>query len=623
MSSLHRFPDVFSEWVRPATPPLPAIARSNASFAHELFRLGLIAPEVLVKTLADAKDLSIAQMVDMLVARDVGTDIHLYGALATHWQMDSVDPDACGRDPQLLAALGASTVLRTHVLPLRRMGPALMVALADPADVQHLPQLTGHEGPFISRLCPAGRIEQTVLAQEGRAMAHHAETRVPLAESCRNWGTTRQAAILGVLLCLLGMGLLFAPAAVAVLFTLWAVITLIATTLLKCATLFAASHAPALQDPAPRIIHLPTVSVIVALYAEAQIVPRLVRHLGQLDYPKDKLDVVLAVEIHDHITRTALAQTGLPPWMRVIIVPRGALKTKPRALNYALGHCRGSIIGIYDAEDRPAPDQITRVVERFYQRGPQVACLQGILDYFNPHTNWMARCFTVEYAGWFRVVLPGLQRLGLPIPLGGTTLFFRRAALEELGAWDAHNVTEDADLGIRLVRHGYRTELIDTVTMEEANCRALPWIKQRSRWIKGYMMTYAVHMRDPRLLLQQLGWWRFAGFQVLLLGSLSQAVLVPVLWSFWFAAFGLAHPVADAMPVWAMWGLIAVFLLAETATLAMGLIGLSRTQHRVSRWWVPTLHLYYPLAALASYKAMWEMVTKPFYWDKTSHGHFH
>jgi glycosyltransferase XagB len=109
----------------------------------------------------------------------------------------------------------------------------------------------------------------------------------------------------------------------------------------------------------------------------------------------------------------------------------------------------------------------------------------------------------------------------------------------------------------------------------------------------------------------------------LLLGSLSQAVLVPVLWSFWFAAFGLAHPVADAMPVWAMWGLIAVFLLAETATLAMGLIGLSRTQHRVSRWWVPTLHLYYPLAALASYKAMWEMVTKPFYWDKTSHGHFH
>ena len=620
MSSLHRFSDVFAAWVPQTTAP---VVRTPASFARDLLRVGLIAPETLIKTLADAEHMSTGQMVDMLIARGIGTDILLYDALAAHWQMDRVDPQDCARDPHLLTAMGATHALRTRVLPLRRLGPALMVAIADPDDLPRLRQVTGHDGPIIPRLCSAARIEQTVLAQTGRTMALRAETRVPLVESCRNWGTLRQALWLAAFVGLIGIGLVLIPTVVAAVFTLWAVLTLVATSALKLATLIAATRPGPPETVAIRIAHPPTVSIIVALYAEARIAPRLVRHLGQLDYPKDKLDVVLAVEVDDHITRSALAQAGLPPWMRIVIVPRGGLKTKPRALNYALDHCRGSIIGIYDAEDRPAPDQITRVVERFYQRGPQVACLQGILDYFNPKTNWMARCFTIEYAGWFRVMLPGLQRLGLPIPLGGTTLFFRRAALEELGAWDAHNVTEDADLGIRLVRHGYRTELIDTVTMEEANCRPLPWIKQRSRWIKGYMMTWAVHMRDPRLLLRQLGWWRFAGFQVLLLGSLSQAVLVPVLWSFWLKVFGLPHPVADALPGWAIWALMGVFIMAEVISLAMGLIGLSRTQHRLSRWWVPTLHVYYPLAALASYKALWEMVTKPFYWDKTSHGHFH
>jgi cellulose synthase/poly-beta-1,6-N-acetylglucosamine synthase-like glycosyltransferase len=219
-------------------------------------------------------------------------------------------------------------------------------------------------------------------------------------------------------------------------------------------------------------------------------------------------------------------------------------------------------VGVYDAEDAPDPDQITRIVTRFAERGPEVACLQGVLDFYNPTTNWLSRCFTVEYATWFRVILPGLERLGLPIPLGGTTLFFRRAALEDLGGWDAHNVTEDADLGMRLYRHGYRTELIDTVTGEEANCRALPWVKQRSRWLKGYMMTWATHMRDPKLLWRQLGAWKFAGFQVLFLCTLSQFLLLPVLWSFWITVFGIEHPIAAALPGWAAVGLFALFILA-------------------------------------------------------------
>ena len=361
---------------------------------------------------------------------------------------------------------------------------------------------------------------------------------------------------------------------------------------------------------------------MVALYRESDIAGRLVRRLGRLDYPSELLDILLVVEADDRMTRDALANADLPPWMRVVVAPAGRVRTKPRALNFALDHCKGSIVGVYDAEDAPEPDQIRKVVDRFHRRGAEVACLQGVLDFYNPRTNWLARCFTIEYASWFRVMLPGLERLGLPIPLGGTTLFFRRAALESLGGWDAQNVTEDADLGMRLARHGYRTELIATTTMEEANCRTLAWIKQRSRWTKGYMMTYATHMRSPLTLLRQLGWWKFAGFQVLFLASLSQSLLLPLMWSFWVPWFGLAHPVADALPGGAVTAMIAVFVTTEAISIAAGILALRRTNHGLNLLWVPTMHLYNPLAALSAYKAAWEMLKNPFYWDKTSHGHF-
>lgn len=194
--------------------------------------------------------------------------------------------------------------------------------------------------------------------------------------------------------------------------------------------------------------------------------------------------------------------------------------------------------------------------------------------------------------------------------------------LDSLGAWDAHNVTEDADLGIRLARHGYRTELIGTVTMEEANCRALPWIKQRSRWIKGYMMTWAVHMRAPRQLWRQLGPRGFLGFQVLFLGTIAQFLLAPLLWSFLALTFAVPHPLSDVLPVAAIWLIAGTFFLSEAANIFIGALGLGRTSHGLSLLWVLTLKAYYPLASIAAYKGLLELATRPFYWDKTTHGLF-
>jgi cellulose synthase/poly-beta-1,6-N-acetylglucosamine synthase-like glycosyltransferase len=306
--------------------------------------------------------------------------------------------------------------------------------------------------------------------------------------------------------------------------------------------------------------------------------------------------------------------------MRVVPVPKGTVRTKPRALNYALDHCRGSFVGIYDAEDAPAPDQVHRMVNHFHARGSDVVCLQGILDYYNPTQNWLSRCFTIEYAAWFRLLLPGIARLGLVVPLGGTTLFFRRAALEELGRWDAHNVTEDCDLGIRIARRGWRTEIVQTTTYEEANCHARPWVKQRSRWIKGFMMTWLTHMRAPRRLWQDLGPKRFFGIQLLVLGSVCHALFAPLLWSFWISFFGVPHPLALAMNPLVFGLLGAAFVTSEFLGMAFGLAGLLLARQKINPLWLLTMAPYNALATLAAWKAAYEMILRPFWWDKTRHG---
>ncbi|MEL6700752.1 MAG: glycosyltransferase, partial [Pseudomonadota bacterium] len=367
----------------------------------------------------------------------------------------------------------------------------------------------------------------------------------------------------------------------------------------------------------------PQISLLVPLFHERDIAGHLIKRLRRIDYPRERLDVMLVIEAGDTTTRATLAATDLPAWMRVIDVPEGSIQTKPRALNYALDHCNGSIIGVYDAEDAPEPDQLLRVAATFATAPADVGCLQGVLDFYNPHQNWLARCFAVEYASWFRVILPGYEKLGLVLPLGGTTIFFRRDVLEHLRGWDAHNVTEDADLGVRLARHGYRTQFINSTTYEEANCRAVPWIRQRSRWLKGYIVTYAVHMRRPLALLRDLGPWRFFGVQVLFLGTITQFTLAPLLWSFWAAALGLGHPVAAALPGWVWPAMVVLFIASELLAIAIGMMGVAATRHTRLARWVPTLHVYFPLGSAAIYKAFAEMLWKPFYWDKTAHGTAH
>ena len=532
-------------------------------------------------------------------------------------------------DIRLIDLLGADACVHLGILPLNTPGGATLIATARPERFAAVRRwLATKLGPVRMVIATEPQMHASLLPLRKRALARDAETRVEAGESCRGWSPQRFGWLFGgVMLAALALAII-APVLAFSALAIWAVITLVATTSLRTSAAIMQLRARKRgevgsgADPVATA-RLPVITLLVPLFREREIAATLVRRLAALDYPAGCLDICLVVEEDDITTQETLAGADLLPSMRQIVVPRAMLQTKPRAMNYALDFARGSIVGIYDAEDLPAPDQIRRVAERFLAAGHDLACVQAVLDFYNAESNWLSRCFTVEYATWFRIILPGLERLGLVVPLRGTSVFFRRAALEALGGWDAHNVTEDADLGLRLARHGYRTELISSVTQEEANCRFWPWVKQRARWLKGYAVTYAVHMRRPARLFHQLGAWRFFGVQVVFLGTLSQFVLAPVLWSFWLVPIGLPHPLVGAAP----WGLFialgALFLLSEVLTIAIGCIATATTGRSWLIKWVPSLHLYFPLGALAAYRGLLDMVVRPYYWDKTAHGIFH
>lgn len=568
---------------------------------------------------------------EILIAEGLVPETHVLDALARQQQVARVSLALDCPAPCMAAELSAALCQKHIAIPWRRIGQTVFIAMARP---DRLPELIKDAGGEAQRFVPVIATEAEVLTQIGRlhgaGLARAATTKLPDASSARGWGKTsslRAVLAMGALCLLLACWAIW-PLWTPLLLLGWSVLTLAATLGLKVLAFMAELLSNGFDPPPDRRVanrpeRWPRVSVMVPLYKEREIASVLVKRLARLSYPKHLLDVILVLEAKDRMTCETIARTQLPPWMRVIEVPGdGAVTTKPRALNYALNFCRGEIVGVWDAEDAPEVGQIEKVVRHFQSAPENVVCVQGMLDYYNARSNWIARCFTIEYATWWRIVLPGLARLGFVIPLGGTTLFFRRAALEALGAWDAHNVTEDADLGVRLARAGYRTDILATVTLEEANCRALPWIRQRSRWLKGFMITYCVHMRKPLMLLRDLGLRRFIGFQIMFLATFSQFATMPLLWLFWVPWIGFPAEIAASFGMDIFVLLAVFFLTAEVMNIVISMVAVSGRQHRHLMIWVLSMPIYFTMGAFAAYKALFEMIVTPFYWDKTSHGAF-
>ncbi len=373
--------------------------------------------------------------------------------------------------------------------------------------------------------------------------------------------------------------------------------------------------------PAPS--PLPPYTLIVPLYREAGVAAKLVEALARLDYPADRLQILLVTEADDEATRAALHSSGLARNMRVLAVPAGQPRTKPRALNYALTFATGEIVAVYDAEDVPDPGQLKMAAHAFQASFGDLGCVQARLDIYNPADTFFTRQFTLEYAALFFAMLPAYERLGLPLPLGGTSNHFSRAVLEHAGGWDAFNVTEDADLGLRLARLGFKVSVIASDTWEEAPATAAQWFGQRTRWIKGWMQTYLVHMRSPARLLRDLGPMAFLGFQMIFGGLILSALVHPVFYAILAYQFAQGGPLLPSMqPGWqaAMWVLCA-FNVVTSYVSAIALGALCARQ-RAKGWLVRStvgLPVYWLMISAAAYVALAELIRRPHHWAKTAH----
>jgi cellulose synthase/poly-beta-1,6-N-acetylglucosamine synthase-like glycosyltransferase len=343
--------------------------------------------------------------------------------------------------------------------------------------------------------------------------------------------------------------------------------------------------------------------------------------LRRMDYPRSKLDIKLVLEEHDLETIAAAKALSLEATFEIVRVPKSKPQTKPKACNYALRLARGEYLTIFDAEDQPEPDQLKKAVVAFRKLGRRTACIQAHLNYFNAEENWLTRMFTLEYSLWFDMFLPALDRLQVPIPLGGTSNHFDLKKLREVGAWDPFNVTEDADLGLRFAAMGYRVGVVNSVTLEEANTNVKNWIRQRSRWIKGYMQTWLVNMRHPFLLWKEVGWRGFCSFQLLVGGTILSGLIYPwlvvpfVIWM--LTRTTLMGPLFPA-PILAVSSFNLI--IGNSCLIYLSMLAVAKRKHRALLPYALTVPGYWTLQSVAAYKGLWQLVKNPFFWEKTEHG---
>jgi cellulose synthase/poly-beta-1,6-N-acetylglucosamine synthase-like glycosyltransferase len=379
-------------------------------------------------------------------------------------------------------------------------------------------------------------------------------------------------------------------------------------------------HREAAPEPPQLGDHeLPVYTVLIPLRDEAAMVPMLYRAMSGLDYPPEKLDIKFVVEARSPETVAAVRTLLGDAHFRLIEVPPGKPATKPKALDYALPLARGRYVVVYDAEDVPEPDQLRRAASRF-EADPALVCLQAELVPDNATETALTALFAGEYAGLFGRLLPALARWGWPVPLGGTSNHFRTATLRDIGGWDAFNVTEDADLGVRLARRGLKAATLASRTYEEAPVTLLAFMAQRTRWMKGWMLTFIVHNRRPQRLLADLGWRGFLAFQALVGGMIVAALLHTVFAGALLGRLifeGLDGFVPGDMWDWASAGILCIGYGGAFAVVTSGLA------HQGAMHLLPMqllLPAYWVLHSIATLNAAVELFRRPSHWSKTTHG---
>ena len=382
-------------------------------------------------------------------------------------------------------------------------------------------------------------------------------------------------------------------------------------------------HQAVTRDEVKELVNdeLPIYTILLPVYKEDKLIKKLIWNLQSLDYPREKLDIKLLIEEDDDKTLNAVRNLDFPAIFEVVVVPFHMPKTKPKACNYGLHFAHGKYLTIYDAEDIPDTDQLKKVVAMFNKLPSNYICIQSALNYFNRNENFLTRMFTLEYSYWFDYMLPGLDTLDIPIPLGGTSNHFKLDNLVELGAWDPFNVTEDADLGVRAYAKGYKVAIVNSTTFEEANNEPINWIRQRSRWIKGYMQTYLVHMRNPIELWRKVGWKGFLGFNFFIGATPLTFLVYPFLLAIFicYLVFDLST-IRTLFPDWVLFMSIFNLMVGNILMIYINMMAVFKRRFYELILFSIANPVYWLMHSIAAFKGLYQLIVKPFYWEKTEHG---
>jgi len=568
----------------------------------------------------------------ILLSRGLVRRYHLYCILAELWGIPFVDLLREPPDVNLLRQFPPEQMLARKLIPLRKLEKGLEIATARRPDPDVLEEARHLFGQSVAQIWATTEwdIQQILLRAFRREILTTATYSLYYRrpeESAHTVFTPGQFLVMATLL--LGTLLALYTMPQATLIAINAAVNFFF--LVGIAFKFAVSMVGAryereltVEEKEVRSLkdeELPRYTILVPVYREAEVIQTLLSNLSRLDYPKEKLEILLLLEEDDPATLEAAKAAHPPGNIYFIRIPNGIPKTKPKACNVGLFFASGDYVVIYDAEDQPEPDQLKKAVLAFRKGGEQLACVQAALNYFNARENFLTRMFTLEYSYWFDYMLPGLHRLGLPIPLGGTSNHFPTERLRMLGSWDPFNVTEDADLGIRAAVEGWEVRVIPSTTYEEANTQLWNWIRQRSRWIKGYMQTTLVHTRNPWRLVRRVGLWKATGFLLLVGGTPLTALSAPWMWTmfvWWVITQTRALDPFFPPPVLYI-SLFNLLFGNATAIYLNMLAGFKRGYYDLIPWALLT-PVYWVLQSIAAYKALWQLFTRPFYWEKTRHG---
>ncbi len=610
-------------------PELDEYAPEPGRLGGILLERGLISADDLTEGL-ETQDRTGSRLGEILFQEQLIREDDLAAALAEQLQVPHVDPEGIELNPAALAMIPEQIQRAHRCLPIDVDSEALYLLCADILDDEAYAEIREHTELririYLTARSAIDRLLRTVHQDEYvRAARTELLTRFP--EDCANRVVTgaQQVFLIACVLAVIA-GFVIDPLTTGIVLTTISVTVYAVVSLYKLKLFydsFGRRRELVITDEEVAAVDerdLPTYTILVPLYKEAGVLPKLVDNLNGLDYPKTKLEVMLLLEEDDTESIEIVEQMGLAPHFKPIIVPDSQPKTKPKACNYGLAQSTGSFIVIYDAEDEPDPDQLKKVFVGFGRSEEDVVCIQCKLNYFNTEQNLLTRFFATEYAQWFDILLPGLDASDAPIPLGGTSNHFDAQVLADLGAWDPFNTTEDADLGLRLHKAGYKTAMLDSTTLEEANSVLPNWIRQRSRWIKGYFQTYLVHMRHPFRLLREIGFRSFLSFQCIIGGTVV-FLLNPIFWALttiWL--FTEAGVIEDLFPGFVYYaasfqlflGNFIFVYLTVAGTLQRGLYSLTR--------YALFSPLYWGLMSIAAYRGFIQLFTKPFYWEKTEHG---